>query len=62
MENEWTREIDRLRAENERLRGCLELALKYLEHPDVQEIPFSLHTGVAAKRIRTALAGGGKDG
>ena len=38
------------------LRGALALALKYLEHPEVQEINFVLSAKTAAARARQALA------
>jgi hypothetical protein len=36
------------------MRG-LRLALRYLEHPEVQEIPFVMSTKFAAKNIRAIL-------
>jgi hypothetical protein len=36
--------------------ALLALALRYLEHPDVQAIPFALPAAAVAERIRTALA------
>ena len=35
--------------------AALELALKYLEHPDVQAITFALHASVAARRVEEAI-------
>ena len=32
------------------------VALQYLEHPDVREMPFSLPADAAAERLRAALA------
>lgn len=49
-----TRPVDLL-AENARLRAVLELALRYLDHPDVQAIPFALHASVVADRARHIL-------
>ena len=34
---------------------ALELALKYLEHPDVQAINFALHASIAARRVEEAI-------
>ena len=36
------------------LEGLLQLAAGYLEHPDVQVIPFALPSGGVAKRLRAA--------
>ena len=38
------------------LPGLLKLALRYLEHPDVTSLPFTVKSMPLAKRIRKALA------
>lgn len=38
----------------------LRLALKYLEHPDVQSMPFALPAAAAAERVREAIADSSK--
>ena len=36
--------------------AALQLALRYLEHPDVQAMPFALPASVPAGRVRAAIA------
>ncbi len=38
------------------LLGALMVAVQYLEHPDVQAMPFALPASGAAKRARKAIA------
>ena len=38
------------------LVAALTLALRYLEHPEVQAIPFALPTSTVATKIKTLLA------
>lgn len=38
------------------MKALLRLALQYLEHPDVQAIPFALNAGVVADRVKALLA------
>ena len=38
-----------------KLRAALRLAVRYLEHPEVQSIPFALHVSAAAERANAAL-------
>jgi hypothetical protein len=38
------------------LLGALEGIVRYLEHPDVQEIPFALRSGPVAKKIRKFIS------
>ena len=53
----WTTEEQRkLIAAAPELLAALQLALRYLEHPDVQAIPFALHASVPAERARRAIA------
>ena len=52
----WKDECGRLKAMNAELLAALELAVKYLDHPDVQAIPFALHAECAANRAREAIA------
>jgi hypothetical protein len=40
---------------SKRVLGLLELAAKYLEHPDVVTMPFALNSKVVAKRIRKIM-------
>jgi hypothetical protein len=40
----------------EAMREALRLAIRYLDHPDVQTIPFALHAEIPANRARAALA------
>jgi hypothetical protein len=42
----------RLIAKAPQMHELLKLALKYLEHPDVQAIPFALPASAVAERIR----------
>ena len=37
------------------LLSALQLAVKYLEHPDVQSIPFALNASAAADRANNAI-------
>jgi hypothetical protein len=39
-----------------RMLAALEMALKYLENPEVQAIPFVLSASVPAKRVSKAIA------
>ena len=38
------------------LVAALELAVRYLEHPDVKALPFAMRSAHAAERARAALA------
>lgn len=38
------------------LLSALQLAVKYLEHPDIQTIPFALSASVAVDRANAAIA------
>ncbi len=49
-------ERDRLREVNAALVAQLTLAVRYLDHPDVRAIPFSLPAAAVAERARAALA------
>ena len=49
-------EHDKLKAINAELLAMLKLAVKYLDHPDVQTIPFALHADCAASRVHAAIA------
>lgn len=42
--------------ENENVVRVLNLALAYLEHPDVQAIPFAVRAEVAAEQVKQAIA------
>ena len=53
--DEIERRLNRTTTEQE-YDALLELALKYLEHPDVQAIPFALPASAVAARIREARA------
>ncbi len=44
-----------INTENDRLRELLQTALIYLEHPDVDSIPFAMPASVIAARIRSVL-------
>ena len=37
------------------LLEALKLAVRYLEHPDVQRIPFALHASAPLERARAAI-------
>jgi hypothetical protein len=38
------------------LSASLELAIRYLEHPDVQAMPFALHPSAVVKRAKAILS------
>lgn len=44
-------------AERKQLLSVASLAIKYLEHPDVQAMPFALSAKVVAERMHKAIAG-----
>jgi aminoglycoside phosphotransferase len=46
----------RLRLDNDVLLNSLEFAVRYLENPEVQAIPFALPASAAADRARAAIA------
>ena len=50
-----TKMYNDLVADRKRLIGVLQLAVKYLDHPDVQAIPFALPAKVVAERAHDAL-------
>ena len=43
-------------AEASELAALLTLTLRYLEHPDVQALPFAMSSAIPAARIRAVLA------
>jgi hypothetical protein len=58
MENEWTKEIDRLREEKRLLLEALKMALRYLEHPDVLAVTnlMAMPGALIVQRTRAAIA------
>jgi len=40
---------------NKEIVATLNLALRYLEHPDVRAIPFALHVDAVIQRVRGVL-------
>ena len=52
----YAKAIQAQTAELAALRALLERALAYLEHPEVESIPFAVRSSVTAAQIRAALA------
>lgn len=48
--------VERCVTMHDALTGLLELALCYLEHPEVKTLPFAVPSGAIADRIRAAFA------
>ena len=48
----FTEKVCERRTLPKKVVGLLDLAARYLEHPDVVAMPFALNSGVVAKRIR----------
>ena len=59
---ETAAERDQLREVNAVLVKQLKLALQYLEHPDVQAIPFVFSAAGAARRAHAAIEKARKEG
>ena len=48
-------EVAQLESQNAELLADLELAVRYLAHPDVQVIPFALHASAVVERIEKTI-------
>ena len=53
--NQWIVEIERLKKVNDELVGAGIAAILYLDHPDVQAIPFVMPASVIVTRLRAAI-------